>query len=69
MTTPNPEDYMSKDTENYSTLRHYTGDLRDINLKGSLDLCGPVCKTGDTDCNANQEQRYRKQAKLFIYTV
>ena len=55
MTTPDPENFMSEDTEKYSTLRHYTGDLRDINLKGSLDLCGPVCKTGDTDCNANQE--------------
>ena len=55
MTTPKPDSFSSEELERYSTLRHYTGDLRDINLKGSLDLCGPVCKKDTTDCNANQE--------------
>ena len=31
------------------------GDLRDVNLKGSLDLCGPICTSDNPDCMANKE--------------
>ena len=45
----------SKDEEKYSILRKFNGNLRDINLKGSLDLCGDVCTDDNAPCNVDKE--------------
>ena len=50
--------YKSKDDETYELLRKFNGNLRDINLKGRLDLCGPICTDDNTPCNVNKEQGY-----------
>ena len=45
----------SKDEEKYDILRKFNGNLRDINLKGSLDLCGSVCTDESEPCNVDKE--------------
>ena len=47
---------MSKDEEKYDILRKFNGNLRDINLKGSLELCGNACTDDSEPCNVDQEQ-------------
>ena len=49
---------MSKDEEKYSILRKFNGNLRDLNLKGSLDLCGTVCTDDNVPCNVDKDPRY-----------
>ena len=48
----------SLDEEKYSILRKFNGNLRDLNLKGSLDLCGDVCTDDNVPCNVDKEPRY-----------
>ena len=35
-------------------------NLRDMNLKGSLDLCGNVCTDDSEPCNVDKEQWYNR---------
>ena len=42
--------------ESYALLRKLNGNLRDINLKGSLDLCGAACQSDADPCNDDQEK-------------
>jgi len=47
-----------KQDEKYALLRAINGNLRDINLKGSLDLCGAVCESDSATCNDNQKRKF-----------